>query len=307
MTLPLQSPHPRPWHGGRVTSLAYVLILLAMLSGNPAAAAGEPGEAVETAHARIRLVAETTAIAPGRPLQVGIHMAFQEGWHAYWQNPGDSGMPPTFTFTLPSGYLAGDVKWPFPSRLTGAGEVIFGYEGQVLFPCEIQVPASAASGETVSIKVDVAGLLCSNDTCLPFETVLEIRLPVASGVPALDSRWERLFGEGRSRLPGPADAWGFRAVPGEDRQWRIEITPPAGVPVPASVTFFPAVTDTVKTNAPQTFEPATPEKPAALVVERGFADPGPTLKGVLVAPGGWQAEVIAGAAALEVEIPITTR
>ncbi|RCK80183.1 MAG: Cytochrome c-type biogenesis protein DsbD, protein-disulfide reductase [Candidatus Ozemobacter sibiricus] len=281
--------------------------MLALAAGaGPLLATGLP-DTVETEQVRLQLISEATGMAPGQPLTVGIHMTFKEGWHAYWMNPGDSGMPPTFTFTLPPGFQAGEVQWPFPTRLPGAGEVIYGYEGNALFLCTIQVPPSVVPGERHSIRMDVSGLLCSADACLPFEAALQLTLPVTAEPPARDERWQKLFAEGRHRLPGTPAGWVFEATATPDQKYRIAITPPAGQSVPGTVHFFPFTSDAIKPSAPQILEPPAEGRPATLIVERGFADPGPTLKGVLTGAGGWGPEPIAGWGAVEVSIPVVTR
>lgn len=281
-------------------------VLAAVAGPRPLLATGI-SDTVETEHVKLRFVAETTGMAPGQPLQVGIHMTFQDGWHAYWLNPGDSGMPPTFTFTLPPGFQAEEVQWPFPTRLSGGGEVIYGYEGNALFLSTIQVPSTVVPGERVTFRADVAGLLCSADACLPFEAALQLTLPVTAEPPAPDERWQKLFAEGRRRLPGTPTGWVFEATATPDKKYRIAITPPAGTPVPGTIHFFPYTPDAIKPSAPQTLEPPAAGKPATLIVERGFADPGSTLKGVLTGAGGWGPEPIAGWGAVEVSIPVVTR
>jgi thiol:disulfide interchange protein DsbD len=204
-------------------------------------------------------------------------------------------------------FQAGEVQWPFPTRLPGAGEVIYGYEGNALFLCTIQVPPSVVPGERHSIRMDVSGLLCSADACLPFEAALQLTLPVTAEPPARDERWQKLFAEGRHRLPGTPAGWVFEATATPDQKYRIAITPPAGQSVPGTVHFFPFTSDAIKPSAPQILEPPAEGRPATLIVERGFADPGPTLKGVLTGAGGWGPEPIAGWGAVEVSIPVVTR
>jgi len=45
-------------------------------------------------HAKVELMAEESTMRPGQPLWIGILFRLDEGWHIYWQNPGDSGEPP---------------------------------------------------------------------------------------------------------------------------------------------------------------------------------------------------------------------
>jgi DsbC/DsbD-like thiol-disulfide interchange protein len=60
------------------------------------------------------LVAEFSSIQPGVPFSVGLYLAMDAGWHSYWINPGDAGMPTSIEWDLPNGFQAGDIQWPHP-------------------------------------------------------------------------------------------------------------------------------------------------------------------------------------------------
>ena len=65
---------------------------------------------------KARLVAETGSIAPGETVWVALHLEMRPGWHVYWRNPGDAGLPPEIAWTLPPGFTAGEIAWPTPER-----------------------------------------------------------------------------------------------------------------------------------------------------------------------------------------------
>jgi thiol:disulfide interchange protein DsbD len=46
-------------------------------------------------HTKVSLIAETKTIAPGQKLRVALVQEIEKGWHTYWVNPGDSGLPTT--------------------------------------------------------------------------------------------------------------------------------------------------------------------------------------------------------------------
>ena len=52
----------------------------------------------------VRLVAETTAVAPGSTLTLAFAMRPERGWHGYWRNPGDAGAEPRVQWRLPEGW-----------------------------------------------------------------------------------------------------------------------------------------------------------------------------------------------------------
>src|SRR4051812_28900800 len=73
------------------------------------------------------LVAEGPA-PPGGEVELAIRMHTARGWHGYWLNPGDAGLPMDVKWQLPPGYSAGPLRYPVPTRLTVAGLVNYVYE-----------------------------------------------------------------------------------------------------------------------------------------------------------------------------------
>ena len=69
------------------------------------------------------------------------------GWHVYWRNPGDAGLPTEIAWTLPPGFTAGEIAWPTPERFVVSDIGNYGYAGSV----DLLVPIAAdpkASGPT---------------------------------------------------------------------------------------------------------------------------------------------------------------
>src|SRR6478672_13939761 len=63
-----------------------------------------------------QLVAEGPA-PPGGEVELAIHMRPAAGWHGYWLNPGDAGLPMDVQWHLPPGFAAGPLRYPVPTRL----------------------------------------------------------------------------------------------------------------------------------------------------------------------------------------------
>ncbi len=121
-----------------------------LLSGLAGAA---EGPVVATDNVEARLVAEVDAVTPGSTVLVGLHKIIRPHWHTYWLNPGDAGEPTQLDFTAPAGVEAGGFIWPVPNRIP-VGDILlnYGYEGELLLPLELTVPADARPGETVSLE-----------------------------------------------------------------------------------------------------------------------------------------------------------
>src|SRR5206468_2097081 len=97
-----------PYSCPTVAYAARMLVIAAVGFVAPTASA----IAVKTAHVEAELVAAKTALVPGEPTTVALRLVLEKGWHTYWRNPGDSGLPTTLAWTLPPGVEAGPIEWP---------------------------------------------------------------------------------------------------------------------------------------------------------------------------------------------------
>ncbi len=149
-----------------------------MLVGGLAAWAMGAGAApMRTPHVVAELVAERSAVQAGQVLQVGLNLTHQPGWHTYWRNPGDSGLPTRLTWQLPPGSRIGEIEWPVPQRLPVGPLMNYGYEGELLLPLNFTPPASAKPGDTLSLRARADWLVCK-EVCIPESVDLELQLPV---------------------------------------------------------------------------------------------------------------------------------
>jgi len=73
------------------------------------------------------LVAEGQA-PPGGEVELAIHMRPAPGWHGYWLNPGDAGLPMDVKWQLPAAFAVGPLRYPVPSRLEIAGLTNYVYD-----------------------------------------------------------------------------------------------------------------------------------------------------------------------------------
>ncbi len=128
------------------------------------------------------LIADTSAIVPGRDFQVGLLLEMAPGWHTYWEYSGDAGFSTRVQWSLPAGFRAGAIQWPTPEAKLEPGDIqTYAYGDRVLLLSTI-TPALDASG-SVTIRAKVSWLVCK-DTCIPGGTDLELNLPVgATAVP----------------------------------------------------------------------------------------------------------------------------
>ncbi|VXB94921.1 protein-disulfide reductase DsbD [Massilia sp. 9I] len=164
------------------------------------AAWGQAAPSSETGHARASLLLHAPAgIKPGAEVWLGLRIQHQPHWHTYWLNPGDSGLPTTMAWTLPPGFRAGDIAWPTPKQLPLGPLMNYGYDGDLLLPVRLAVPADYRGGP-VPVKLRADFLICE-EVCIPefaeLDTVLDAA-PVATEA----TLFERALAAAPLTLPG---------------------------------------------------------------------------------------------------------
>src|SRR5262245_55966143 len=103
---------------------------------------------------RPELLADTNAIVPGKPFNVGLLLRMAPGWHTYWKFSGDAGLPTELKWKLPPGCKIGDIQWPIPLKTIDPGDIeTYGYENEVLLMQEI-TPPSKLDDSIVKLSID---------------------------------------------------------------------------------------------------------------------------------------------------------
>ena len=192
----------------RAFRLAVVLLLtLGMVGMGAAGATGVLGRSdsaavVENAQIRAELIAHAPqGIGPGKPLWLGLQLRHAAGWHTYWKNPGDSGLPTELQWTLPSGWQAGAMEWPLPQRVQIGTLANYGYENEVLLPVAVTVPQPLPGGAEVDIQLRASWLVCREE-CIPQEGTFVLRLPLRSSYAMHAASFTAALGA-VPRLPDP--------------------------------------------------------------------------------------------------------
>lgn len=123
------------------------------------------------------LVADTSSIEPGKPFRVGVRLVMDPGWHTYWKDPGDAGLPTTVSWKLPNGFTAGELGWPTPLQVIEPGNIkANAYTGEVLLTTVI-TPPKTLSEKQVTISAVVDWLVCEH-SCVPGKADVTLSLPV---------------------------------------------------------------------------------------------------------------------------------
>ncbi len=247
------------------------------------------------------LVPEVTSIRPGTPFTVAIRFEMDPGWHNYWENAGDSGLPTTIEWDLPEGFRAGEIQWPYPEKIVAYPLVDYGYSDEVALLVEVTPPAVLHPGSSVTLDARVNWLICK-EICLPAFTYVASDIPVTDAAPAPDPQWTSLFAETRDRLPKTVASWELSAEVTEGGyQLEVQASEP-GLPVPERVYFFASGTNVLAHSEPQEFVREEAGFTLGLQESPYALQPSNPLQGVLLAEGGegWDGE--GGIVAMAVDV-----
>jgi len=181
-------------------------ILLGSLGIGASDVMGQGGPRKTSAKATVELLADTDALVPGQPINLGIHFVIDEGWHIYWKNSGDSGQPPKVTWALPDGFAAGELQFPVPHTHVAAGSIVTHIiEGEPTLLATITPPANIES-ERVTLSGKLRYLVCK-ETCLLEKADLSIELPVRRTGEGVKPAHETVFAAARRMLPKTASKY----------------------------------------------------------------------------------------------------
>ncbi|MEP7062330.1 MAG: thioredoxin family protein [Betaproteobacteria bacterium] len=273
------------------------LILAAALALAPAGAAAAP---VRTGHVEAELIAQKTAFIPGADNVVALRLTLDKGWHTYWRNPGDSGLPTTLEWKLPAGVSAGPIEW-LPPQLLPAGPLTnYGYEDVALHPVTLRTAPAFSGAQVVTLAARADWLVC-RETCIPEGADLTLSLPVAPDAVD-DPRDGALITAALATLPGPLDRRGWKAdARGDGQHVVVALTPPGGAADPGALRFFPDDDGRIEPSGAQKLarsgERYLLTLPVAYQLDKGFV----RVKGLVTAGGSG----FAGARAATIDVPLT--
>jgi DsbC/DsbD-like thiol-disulfide interchange protein len=186
-------------------------------------------------HVTPELIFAATAVQPGEAVEVAVRFTIEPGWHMYWLNPGDSGMPPNVKWSLPAGVTAEPLRFPAPKRInTGSNMTSFGYEDELVLLTRLRL-SPEFSQKTLDVTAKLDWLVC-HEKCVMEAMTVKGSIPVGPVAPARADE----FNQWRALLPQPDPAIQARIERenGSDRG-RLRVPLPAGAS--AGDCFPPAV------------------------------------------------------------------
>lgn len=98
----------------------------------------------------------------------GLEMVLAPGWKTYWRAPGESGVPPVFSWRGSGNLAAASVAWPRPEVFDLNGMQSIGYKNRVVLPLML---TPRDPGQPIELKGDMTVGICE-DICVPLQLEL---------------------------------------------------------------------------------------------------------------------------------------
>lgn len=224
-----------------ITRLLFAL--LAVMAVPAAALDLTGGSVVRTGQVRAELLVHAPdGVASGKPIWLGLKLEHAPGWHSYWKNSGDSGLPTELRWTLPAGVGAGEIAWPTPRKFVLGELANYGYDGKLLLPVPLTVSSDFKGGE-LEVALQASWLVCRQE-CIPEEGRFKIRIPLQGSMAGNGTEFQAAWDAAPHDLPGK----GSLLRPGE-QSLQVEL---AGLPADwrgRKLEIFPEVTGLISPGA----------------------------------------------------------
>ncbi len=159
------------------TGLNVVLLLSALaIPLNTALANTNASEWNTNDEARTRLLTPFGLEKDGRTVWIGLEIDLEPGWHSYWKNPGDAGLPPSFP-EFDDEYISKlEINFPPPKFYPfGGGLDANGYANGVIYPVRLTLTDKALKSDRIPLNLGLFYLVCK-DLCIPHDASFSTEL-----------------------------------------------------------------------------------------------------------------------------------
>ncbi|MAP93591.1 MAG: cytochrome C biogenesis protein, partial [Ponticaulis sp.] len=172
---------------------------------------------VDSGHAQVDVVSEQSVVVPGQTFRMALHLDLDYGWHVYWKNAGDSGLPPELYWDDGIDVEATEFSFPAPHEQPLDILLNYGYEDELILPFEVTVP------ETATDQLDLSGtasfLICEA-ICIPEDAPFSVSIPVGESTE-INPDTEALFERVDAQLPMAFD--GEAVIDRSETPWTLSL------------------------------------------------------------------------------------
>lgn len=176
--------------------LAFSMRHLAVFLFTISASLALQSETFESKGARANILLEYDSFEAGKEYYLGLKIQLKKGWHTYWQNPGDTGLPAKLK--LSNNVKTGELLYPHPQVIRVAGTTSFAYKNETILFSKIHIKNAKANTRLIA----KAQWLECREVCLNAKHTFTLDLPQGKP-PLVNGAIVKTFDSYRARLPRP--------------------------------------------------------------------------------------------------------
>jgi DsbC/DsbD-like thiol-disulfide interchange protein len=247
-------------------------------------------------HSELTLVTPVPSVTPGQTVTMALRLTLDEGWHTYWKNGGDAGLPLNVSWTLPDGVSAGAVRFPVPGLMPEPPLMSYGYKHEVTFLVDLQFAPTVPIGRRLELAAAADWLACA-ELCLPAAAQLTLDVPVESVAAEPEPEVAARIASAERRMPLDGRRWRAEAAV-RDSVLQVAIVVPRTVRASMTAPYWFVDSLPVVEHAAAQRSVWSGDTLRLAIVRSPFADGAPdVMHGVLVADAssdssaGWLLEI----------------
>ena len=127
---------------------------------------------------------------PQAGIDLLLRLQMHNGWHTYWSNPGDAGLPTGIKWSLPEGYEIETREQSLPQKFVVDGLVQYGYDQTAYWKFRLKPkgnPIKKYGAE--DFQATVSWLACREE-CMPETVKISFSLPIVEQIPEIPQIWQ---------------------------------------------------------------------------------------------------------------------
>ncbi len=127
-------------------------------------------------------------------IDAALEIRLKKGWKTYWRSPGQSGIPPQFSFAKSINVKRVEVRYPTPTYIKDRDTEIVGYKDHVIFPIAV---ITSNPAQPVELNLNALIGVCA-EICVPVKANLNVT-EQGTGSPTFEV--SRLLREATGSVP----------------------------------------------------------------------------------------------------------
>ncbi len=247
-------------------------------------------EVVDEQHVSVTLIPEVSKMTDSDTVMVGVHMKIREGWHVYWRNPGDSGLPTRISWDDHPLLEPGEIKWPQPARFDEDGVTTYGYSNHVTLLVPMHVKERDRSGEThyEHLEAYMNWLVCK-DICISESDRITLEIDGSGNFSGFDDDARKYIRKAEESLPSLSKAWSAKTR-FDGAEFVITLSPEqndARFPDTDELYFFPYEQGRIDHSSPQDISREGDKLKIRMKASRYLSSAPDTIRGVVSGMQSW--------------------